>query len=488
MSDQYDVVVVGAGSAGGTVAGRLSEDPDCRVLLMEAGPDYPNEEKAPPPWFVLGAFSGGSGPPERSLDWGYLAEPVRPGGAPIPAVRGKLVGGSSMINGCVLVRGRPEDFERWVDAGATGWDWETVRPFYEAAEEELTVMTYPEELWLPIQRLFVDGNRELGFRYIEDMNAPDAWDGIVGKWPRNRKNEIRQGSLVTYIRKARARPNFQVRDHAHADRVLIEGTQAQGVSFIDANGQRDEVRADRVILSGGAYGSAPILLRSGIGPAQELQELAIETIVDLPVGRPLLDHAGVHFLIKVDKAFARVGWPFIAVASRAKTYYGVPISVNEDSGLATMSNFLASTDKPHGSIRLRSADPLAPPIIDQAFGTLIDTGAFDEVWEDFNALLETAPYREAGASDLQAGTPLKDRLEVGIGSAAHPASGCGIGAVVDPDLNVYGVEGLSVCDASVFPCHVTNNPNLTCHLVGEVLAAKLSGRLPAAATAEHSTV
>jgi choline dehydrogenase len=483
VTEHHDVIVVGAGSTGGTVASRLAEDESCRVLLLEAGRDFPDEAAQPPPWFTLGAMSGASGPPVPELDWGYVAEPAQPGGRPVPVRRGKLVGGSSMVNGCVAVRGRPEDFARWVDAGAVGWDWQAVLPYYEAAERELSLMTYPEELWMPIQRVFVDACLELGFRYAPDLNAPDAWDEVVGPWPRNRRNEIRQGSLVTYIRRARGRSNFHLRAGAHVDRVLVEGDRAAGVSFITADGSGGTVTADRVILSAGAYGSAPILLRSGIGPAEELRRLGVEAIVDLPVGRHLLDHPGVQFPVRVDARLARVGWPHLAVVSRGRTYWGIPMALDEELGLAAISFFLGLTDGPDGSIRLRSSDPHVPPLIDHGYGTLIGTDAFDNAWHDFRELLATHPFRDSGASDARHDVPLQERIAEGIGTGTHPAGGCAIGRVVDPSLNVYGVEGLLVADASVFPRHVTNNPNLTCHMVGELLAARLSSGTGRAVTA-----
>jgi choline dehydrogenase len=473
--EHHDVVVVGSGSTGGTVAARLAEDPACQVLLLEAGHDYPNEGASPPGWFTLGAMTGGSGPPDPSLDWGFVAEPVAPGGRPFPVFRGKVAGGSSMINGCVAVRGRPEDFSAWARAGAAGWDWESVLPHYEAAERELTLMTYPEHLWMPIQRIFVDACRELDFRYVEDMNAPDAWDQIVGPWPRNRRNEIRQGSLTTYIRRARERPNFQLRDRVHVDRVLLQAGRARGVTYLTADGTLKTAEADLVILSAGAYGTPPILLRSGIGPADELRALSIDPVVDLPVGRHLMDHPGLRFTLQVDQPAAQLGWPYLAVASRGLTYWGTPISVDQERGIVTLSFFLGLTDGPPGSVRLRSDAPAAAPVIDHAFGTLLGTDAFQNVWDDFRALLQTGPFREIGAADVQQGASLEHRMADGIRTGTHPAGGCAIGRVVDPDLNVYGIDRLRVADASIFPRHVTNNPNLTCHMVGEHLAAKLAG-------------
>jgi choline dehydrogenase len=473
----YDVVVVGSGSAGGIVAARLSEDADCRVLLVEAGPDFPLEAEQPPGFLAGGSVYApgfvGAGPPTPDVDWSYWSEPLPRSGRRLRLPRGKLVGGSSMTNGCVAVRGRPSDFDGWAERGAPGWSWAEVLPYVELVEREIPIMTYPRELWMPIHEAFASAALELGLRWHDDLNAPDAWDDVVGPWPRNRRNEVRQGTLVTYIRAARPRANFEILDRTLVDSVVLEGDRAVGVRCPDTQGVRREIRASRVVLSAGAYGTPPILLRSGIGPASELAEFGIPCAVDLPVGRGLLEHPGMMFRIGLDPAVARMGWPVLAAIGRGPGWWANPVALDGEAGLAAILFNLAVCDEPRGSIRLASRDPQAPPLIDHHYSDML--GRFDECRGAFDAILATAPFRAADARDFDAELPFAERVEQFLVTGSHPVGGCAIGAVVDPELNVLGVEGLTVADASVLPRNVSNNTNLTCFMVGERAAAFLRG-------------
>ena len=239
------------------------------MLLVEAGPDFPDEAVSPPAFLtggnLLGEGFAGAGAATPEHDWGYWSEPVA-GERRVHLRRGKLAGGTSMINGTVAVRGAPRDYDRWQELGAPGWGWDAVRPVFERVERSVPIKRYPEERWLPFQHAFVEGFAELGYRRVADMNAPDSWGRVVGAWPQNRRNEIRMGTLTTYLREARPRTNLTIRDRTLVDSVVLDGSRARGIRAV-ANGRSEEIEADVVVLSAGAYGTPAILLRSGVGPA-----------------------------------------------------------------------------------------------------------------------------------------------------------------------------------------------------------------------------
>lgn len=476
----FDVVVVGGGSSGGVVAARLSELADCDVLLLEAGPDFPDEAESPPAFLTGGTSVGegfaGVGAATPDLDWGYCSEPLA-SGRRVHLRRGRMVGGSSMVNGCVCVRGRPADYDAWEDRGAVGWGWDALRADFELVEREVPIRRYPRESLPPLEQLFVDGFAELGFRRTEDLNQADAWDGVVGPWPQNRRNEVRQGTLVTYIRRARGRPNLEIRGRALVDRVLMSGSRATGVRYIDASGHAVEIRAGSVVLAAGAYGSAPILLRSGIGPAGDLRDLGVRPVEDLPVGLRLMDHAQCLFEIDTPPEVARLAGPWYAVAARGASFWSFPLAVDEEVGRGVIS-FGSTFEDMSGRISILSSDPRVPPRIEHLYDAAIGRGDFEEAWSMFHAVLATAALSERGVRSGEAGRTLAEVLGERLGTAFHPAGGCPIGGVVDERLAVRGIDGLWVADASVFPGHVTNNPNLTCFVVGERAARFVAPRTP----------
>ena len=383
-------------------------------------------------------------------------------------VRGKLVGGSSMVNGCVAVRGKPSDFDDWEALGATGWSWSDVEPFFEAVEREVPIKRYPRSRWQPFHRTFADGFAELGYREVEDINAPDAWGRVIGAWPQNRHNEIRQGTLVTYVRRARGRENFSVLDRATVDRVNISEGRVTGVRYL-RDGELRELEADMVIVAGGSYGTPPILLRSGVGPADDLRELSIEVHADLPVGLGLRDHPQTMFEFEVNPEQAEIWGPGFAVVARGEGWWSFPLVMDEAGTMAIA--FALTRQEPQGFVKLASADPAANPIIQHNTQRVIDDNMFDQAFDDFRELCATSVFRAAGARGGDLDRPLIDTLNERLATAFHPSSSCAIGRVIDERLRVDADRGLRVCDASIFPTDITNNTNLTCFMVGERAAA-----------------
>jgi choline dehydrogenase-like flavoprotein len=232
----------------------------------------------------------------------------------------------------------------------------------------------------------------------------------------------------------------------------------------------EEIPAAQIAICGGAYGSPSILLRSGIGPADELQGLGIDPIVDLPVGRGLRDHPQCLFLLHAPREVATLCGPSFTTVARGDGWFSFPVSMDEEEGIVAVAIAL-NRQRPDGWVRLASRDPADPPEIHTAFGDLIERDDFSEPFELFRRLTTTAAFRSRGIGGLDAEADLADILLERLGHAFHPASTCPIGLVVDPRLQVLGVEGLRVGDASVFPENISNNLNFSCYMIGERLAA-----------------
>ncbi len=525
---EIDYIVVGAGSAGGVIASRLSEDPHCEVLLLEAGGSDRTKLCTIP-----GMVSIIHTEPKvkKRFDWGYYTAPQANGaGRRIPYVRGRVLGGSSAINGMVYVRGNKQNYDDWAAEGCDGWGWnDALRCFkrledwapganeYRGAGGPIRV-TAASDVTPATSALIQAISDTLGVPVLEDYNGASQ-EGI-GTCQMNARDGLRFSSSEAYVHPALERPNFRVQTGVTVSRVIIEKGRAVGVELIE-RGQRKIVRARReVVLSAGVIGSAQILMLSGVGPADELRALGIESVADLPVGKNLHDHLFVpltflaptavhrgtafHFLSgmiaeawKGNTWFARTVFEAMGFVRSSVARPAVPDiqihclpwsypSPNQDKPVrAKVDHRPALTVMPtliypksRGEVRLTSSDPSAAPHIDPHFL---------EQPEDRRLLLEGIKMiREVMASrgltdvvsgELHPGPEFASEAAIAaelpnrIHTVYHPVGTCRMGvderAVVDPSLRVRGIEGLRVADASIMPSITGGNTNAPSMMIGE---------------------
>jgi choline dehydrogenase len=527
IMDQFDYIIIGAGSAGCVLADRLSADGRNKILVLEAGGSDNRFWIKVPLGYGMTFF-------DRRVNWAYETEPVAAlENRRIYWPRGKVIGGSSSINASVYMRGLPADYDDWRDLGNSGWGWSDVLPYFRRNENFLAyprpdagplVISEIGDRAHPLKSYFFDAARELGLPQTDNINRdPVAGSGANGDQPEglgmyqiNIKNGRRWSAADAFLRPALKRGNVELRTQALVSRILIENGRAVGVAY-RRDGREEKVFAKaEVILSGGSVNSPQLLQLSGIGPADLLQQHGINIVVDnAAVGAHLQDHlamtysykakqptlnntlrpllgklkAGITYLatrkgplsISVNQCGGLIRShrdaprPDLQIYYNPVTYYGVGTDAKRHYEMDAFSGFILCFQpcRPTstGQIRIRNADPAAAPVIDPNYIATAEDQAVAvagarfihelEKTKAFQSLIAEpiAPVLENKSDDALLGDFRK-----GASTVYHPTSTCrmgkGIGdAVVDQQLRVFGVDGLRVVDASVFPLVTSANTN-----------------------------
>src|SRR5579884_20427 len=517
---EADFIVIGAGSAGCAVAARLSEDPATRVLLLEAGGEDKNR------WIHI-PLGFGKTFADPAVNWCYETEPD-PGAADRRVFwpRGKVLGGSSSINGMVYIRGQAEDFDHWRQLGNTGWSFEDVLPYFKRAEHQtrgadafhatggpLCVSDVEPH---PLCEAFIRAATELGFPRNDDFNGRTQ-EG-VGYHQTTTRQGRRCSTAVGYLRPAMTRPNLRVVTEALAEKIVFDGRRAVAVAFRQ-HGQVKTARAAReIILCGGAINSPQLLLLSGIGPQDHLGALGIPVVQHLPgVGQNLQDHYSAPIKLKCRLPITvndvmlshakkvQVGLQYLmfrkgplalatapaALFARTRPELASPdlkcslspfSAERPQDGLHRFSGFtlIAYQLRPEsrGEIRLKSADPAAPPAVHPNYlAAEIDRQTLVAGLKLCRRLLASPHLARFVAAEflpgpeVQSDDELLDFARRYGGTVFHPTSTCKMGvdalAVVDPQLRVHGIGSLRIADASIMPTLVSGNTNAATIMTGE---------------------